>query len=119
MVAARTVSYFVERPTLLTHLFERIETDWLSPTLWGVAWLMLTVAILSRRQDALVVSMGVTMAIVFLWGILFLWSDPVEFLSRGSVYLAVCGFAVWGTERPVMTKNEEDGDAVGCPANGR
>lgn len=116
LCASRTVSYFVERPTMLSHLIERIEDDWVSPALWGSAWLILTVAILSRRREALVLGMGVSMAVVFLWGILFVWSDPVEFFSRGSVYLALCGAIVWGTVRPVQTQ-EEVSDGAGRPTD--
>ena len=113
---ARTVSYFVERPTVLSHLIDRLEADWLSPLLWGLAWLLLTFAAFSRSEWMLTVAMGVSTGVVFLWGILFLWSDPIEFFARGSVYLALCGLVVWGTVRTVLTE-KEDGDAVGVSAD--
>lgn len=113
---SRCLAYYWESNTMLSHLFERMEADWVSPSLWGLSFLLLVVAALSRNQQALILSMGVTMAVVFLWGLLYLWSDPIAFLSRGSVYLTLCGFAVWGTVRPVKTP-KEGGDAVGRPAN--
>lgn len=114
LTAARTVSYFVERQTVLSHLIDRIEEDWLSPSLWAMSWLSLTVAILSRQRSALTVGMGISTAVVFLWGLLYAWSDPIEFFSRGSVYLALCGAIFWGTVRKAETF-EEDGDAIGRP----
>lgn len=114
LTASRTASYFVERKTVLSHLVDRIQQDWVSPTLWGLSWLSLTVAILSRQRSALTVGMGFSTAVVFLWGLLYAWSDPVEFFSRGSVYLALCGAIVWGTVRKASTP-KEDSDAVEHP----
>ena len=116
LTAARTLSYFLERGTVLSHLVDRMGQDWVSPTMWGTAWLLLTLAIVSQRREVLIVSMGVSMGIVFLWGTLYLWSDPAQFLSRGSVFLALCGAIAWGTVRPIKTP-KEDGDAAGSPAD--
>ena len=117
LTGARTMSYFAERTTVLSHLIDRVEFDWLSPALWSVAWMVCTVAILTRSRIVTAWAMGVSTSAIFMWGLLFLWSAPVEFLSRGSVYLTLCGFIVWGTIRADVSALKEVGYVDKCPGH--
>lgn len=119
LAASRALSYFSERDTILSHLIENLVTDWLSPLVWGTACLFLTVGVLSKSRRILSGSIGFTAAVVFLWGVLFLWSHPDAFLSRGSLYIALCAMLTWGIGRTTRFELSEGGSDAVDAAGGR
>ncbi|WP_070976980.1 hypothetical protein [Corynebacterium sp. MC3] len=119
LTAARTLSYFSERDTVLAHLVENLNTDWLSPLVWGTAWAFITVGVLSKSRRLLSGSIGFTAAVIFLWGVLFLWSHPDAFLSRGSLYIALCAMLTWGIGRTTRFELSEGGSDAVDAAGGR
>lgn len=119
LTAARTLSYFSERDTVLAHLVETINTDWLSPLVWGTAWVFLTVGALLKSRRLLSGSIGFAAAVIFLWGVLFLWSHPDAFLSRGSLYIALCAMLTWGMGRSTRFSLPEGSKDAVCTAGDR
>lgn len=103
----RTVSYFFHRETVLTHVVEQFEDDWLSPVIWGTPFLLLTAALITRRQRLVEFGIAAGACVALLWGLLFFWTSPEHFLGRGSVYLALCAMLTWGVGRTVFVGEEK------------
>lgn len=113
----RSMSYLGDHKGLIQHVFE-LQSRWLSPTIWVAGTIVLAAALIARgsRFDNFALSFAV--AILVLWGVLYLWSPPedvlmpgwwptwlgwlerllehlIPFLSRGIVYIALGVFPVY------------------------
>lgn len=113
----RSVSYLGDHQALIQHVFE-LQSRWLSPAIWVTGALVLIAALLlpGGKLDTFALSLAV--AILMLWGVLYLWSPAevvhmpiwwpewlgwferllghlIPFLSRGIVYMAVAGMTVY------------------------
>ena len=110
--ASRFLSYPLREVPGSRHVLEMPE--WLPATIWGVTAALCGVAILRSRCDRLeTVALCVVVGVSLVWGTLFLFSEPAQFLSRGSVFIAVAAldiYTVWrGESQRLRIRGEQYG----------
>lgn len=107
---SKAASYAVDDDTLLRHVIERMDQDWVSPMLWGTGAVVAWVAMFSHSHRLAAVAFGMATTLLLLWGALTLWSGFDSFLSTGSVYIGFAVLALWGVTRtqiPVREMKDE------------
>lgn len=109
---ARFVSYLTREEPGSRHVLEMPE--WLPATIWGVTAALCGLAMLRTRCERLeMVALCVVVGVSLVWGTLFLFSTPSQFLSRGSVFIAVAAmtiYTVWrGESQRLRIRGEHDG----------
>lgn len=113
--AARFVSYLVREVPGSRHVLEMPE--WLPGTIWGVTAALCGVAMLRSRCERLeTVALCVVVGVSLVWGTLFLFSDPEQLLSRGSVFITVAAldiYTVWRGESQRLRIRGEQHDGRG------
>lgn len=115
--SGRALSFFGDPPSTLQHVFE-VRYWWLSPIIWGAAALLLWAALRRDCPKLETVALVSASSVLALWGVLYLWTDPVSisgywgradwlrvalehltpFLARGLIHLgsALCAvYTVW------------------------
>lgn len=107
---SKAASYAVDDDTLLRHVIERMDQDWVSPMLWGTGAVVAWAAMFSHSHRLAAVAFGMATTLLLLWGALTLWSGFDSFLSAGSVYIGFAALALWGVTRtqiPVREMKDE------------
>ena len=104
----RAASFIAEPPSVLQHVLE-IRAPWISPALWSAGAVLLVVALRRDCPRLETVALCYATAVMALWGVLYLWTEPVlipgpwavadwlrgvlewliSFLARGSLYLGL------------------------------
>lgn len=106
----KTVSYAIDDATLLRHVIDRLDQDWISPSMWGTGAVLAWAAMISRSERLAAIAFGVAAMLLILWGVLALWTGPDNFLSSGIVYLGLLAMSLWGVTRtqiPLKEMNAE------------
>lgn len=107
---SKAASYAVDDDTLLRHVIEQMDQDWVSPMLWGTGAVVAWAAMFSHSHRLAAVTFGMATTLLLLWGALTLWSGFDSFLSTGSVYIGFAVLALWGVTRtqiPVREMKDE------------
>lgn len=107
-----------ERVGVVGHVLDLRDPDWLSPVLWWSVTILLAVATLRNKPRLHALALGVACGFLFLWSMLFIWSVPAAFLSRGSIFLLVLWVTAWGLAQSeqvaklVVKTKEYHGDGI-------
>lgn len=126
----RALSFLGEPPTVLMHRLE-LGAPWLSPTLWAAPAVLLLVALRRDSPRLETVALCCATAVLSLWGVLFLWTEPVpipgpwphwlewlrrvlevlmHFLSRGVLYIGLAAMAIYTVWRGQTARIDVRGD---------
>lgn len=113
MFVLRSFSYGVDSPGLLQHVFE-VAPHWAAPSLWGSGGALLALSLHPRMARWQSYALAYAVALLTLWGVLYLWSTPPAFFGRGVVYISLSlmsVYTVWRGQSKTMRLEAERGRA--------
>lgn len=113
MFVSRSFSYGIDPPSLLQHVFEFFPY-WVAPSLWASGGAVLALSLHPRLVRWQSYALSYAVALLTLWGVLYLWSSPPAFLSRGAIYIALAlmsVYTVWRGQSKTMRLEVERGRA--------
>lgn len=109
--AGRTLSYPLREPTWAALSFD--ASGWVGPACWAAAAVLTGFSLPSRAGSRLeVAAISVTVAVTSVWGALYMFASPGQFLARGTVYLTVVAFIVYTVWRGDSTRVRVRGERV-------
>lgn len=91
---SRAMAYRYTPPELLHHIIETAP-NWASPAIWGTGAVLLWAALLPKGCRIDIIALTAAVIIMALWGVLFFWSGPANFLLRGTPYIALAGITIY------------------------